>query len=63
MSRNSTRMGVAPRSEAIEKYDTDTTVRVIIANWWNSRVPFGLCRSILVNEMKTCMDMGDEPSR
>ena len=37
-------MGVAPRSDAIEKYETDAMVNVIRANWWNTRVPFGLCR-------------------
>lgn len=36
-------MGVAPRSEAIEKYAMDAVVRTIKANWWNTRVPLGLC--------------------
>lgn len=35
-------MGVAPRSDAMEKYDMVAVVRTMTAIWWNKRVPLAL---------------------
>lgn len=37
-------MGVAPRSEAMEKYVIEAVVNTTKAIWWKSRAPRGLCR-------------------
>jgi hypothetical protein len=34
-------MGVAPRSEAMEKYAMAAVVRIITGRWWKTRVPSG----------------------
>lgn len=34
-------IGVAPRSDAIEKYARLVVARMIMANWWKRRVPRG----------------------
>lgn len=41
---NSTETGVAPRSDAIEKYANDPVVNTTTAIWWNRRAPRGLCQ-------------------
>lgn len=41
--RNSVRMGVEPRSEAMEKYEIVVVKRTMTAIWWNRRLPLGLC--------------------
>lgn len=38
---NSARMGVAPRSEAMEKYEMEAVVKMMMESWWNRRVPTG----------------------
>lgn len=40
--RNSTGTGVAPKSEAMEKYDSAPVVITTMAIWWNNRAPRGL---------------------
>lgn len=34
-------IGVAPRSDAIEKYARLVVARMMMANWWKRRVPRG----------------------
>ena len=42
-------MGVAPRSEAIEKYEMAVAVRTMIARLWKSRVPRGRYTELSAN--------------
>lgn len=57
--RNSTGMGVAPRSEAMEKYEIAVVARMMTASWWKSRVPLGLYRIVLAHISDTVAGSAD----
>jgi hypothetical protein len=43
---------VAPRSEAIEKYEMVETARIMVAMLWKKRVPLGLCNMHVVTHLR-----------
>ena len=49
-------MGVAPRSEAMQKYAKLAVVRMMTASWWKSRVPRGRCARMIVSEGGLCFN-------